>query len=73
MSTVDEVPLAAPLPLWEVPGWRERFGAVAGITGRGAAAAPFDLGLWTERPVREVMERWRQFRDFFAANPSAVM
>ena len=63
MSTVDERLVAEPVPLWEVPGWRQRFGVTAGITGRGGdPAAPFDLGLWTERPVREVMERWRRFR-----------
>jgi len=63
VSTVKEVPVSGPVPLWEVPGWRERFGVVAGITGRGSdPAAPFDLGLWTDRPVGEVMGRWRQFR-----------
>jgi YfiH family protein len=51
------------VPLWEIPGWRERFGVTAGITGRGAdPAAPFDLGLWTDRPVGQVMARWREFR-----------
>ena len=65
MGTVrlDEVPSAGPIPRFEVPGWRERFGVVAGITGRGMAGAEFDLGLWTSAPVGEVMGRWRRFRN----------
>ena len=46
-----EAPLAGPVPRFEVPGWREEFGVVAGITGRGPAGAPFDLGLGTRSPV----------------------
>lgn len=53
--------LPGPIPRYEIPGWRDRYGVVAGITGRD-----FDLGLWTERPVGEVMQRWRAFR---AAEP----
>ena len=72
--TADEVPVAGPVPLWEVPGWRERYGVTAGITGRGSdPAAPFDLGLWTENPVRQVMERWRRFRAHFSSHQSFVM
>src|SRR5256885_12266873 len=63
VSAADEVPLPGPVPLWEVPGWRERFGVVAGITGRGSdLSEPFDLGLWTTQPVGKVMSRWRAFR-----------
>jgi YfiH family protein len=51
------------VPRFEIPGWRERWGIVAGITGRGGGPAPgFDLGLWTEQPVGDVMSRWRLFR-----------
>lgn len=51
------------MPRFEIPGWREEFGVIAGITGRGKGPAPgFDLGLWTENPVGEVMSRWRAFR-----------
>jgi len=72
--TADEVPVAAGVPLWEVPGWFDRYGVTAGITGRGTdPGAPFDLGLWTENPVREVMERWRQFRAQFSSQQSFVM
>lgn len=67
-TTTDEVRLPGPLPLWEIPGWRERFGVVAGVTGRG-----FDLGLWTGEPVGEVMTRWRALRAAFPGCPAQVM
>lgn len=54
---LSEFPVPGPFPRYEIPGWRQRFGVVAGITGRD-----FDLGLWTESPVGTVMGRWRQFR-----------
>lgn len=51
------------VPRYEVPEWRTRYGVVAGITGRGSVPGRgFDLGLWTEAPVGEVMSRWRAFR-----------
>lgn len=62
VMTVDERRRDHALPLWDVPGWRERFGIVAGITGRGDNAVPFDLGLWGSAPVGDVMSRWRAFR-----------
>jgi polyphenol oxidase len=63
------------LPLWEVPGWRERFGVTAGITGRGDDPSnPYDLGLWTDRPVGTVMGQWRAFHQALAADcPQMVM
>jgi copper oxidase (laccase) domain-containing protein len=64
--TVREIPLAGAVPRYEIPGWRERFGVVAGITARGAGGNGFDLGLWTSEPVADVMTRWRAFR---AAEP----
>lgn len=74
VSTVDEIPVPGSVPLWEVPGWRDRFGVVAGITGRGSdPAAPFDLGLWTSEPVGEVMHRWRAFRAAFPEFRSSVL
>ncbi len=58
-----EVELAGPVPRFEIPGWRERFGVVAGITGRGDAnGRGFDLGLSTDAPVGETLSRWRAFR-----------
>lgn len=62
VTTADERRLDAALPLWEVPGWRERFGVVAGITGRGDGTVPFDLGLWGSAPSGEAMSRWRELR-----------
>ena len=60
---IREVPLPGPVPRFEIPGWRERFGVVAGITGRGEGGGRgFDLGLWTGGPVGEAMTRWRAFR-----------
>jgi YfiH family protein len=51
------------VPRFEVPGWRAQYGVVAGITGRGEEPGRgFDLGLWTDAPVGEVMRRWRSFR-----------
>jgi copper oxidase (laccase) domain-containing protein len=51
------------VPRFEIPDWRERYGVVAGITGRGAEPGRgFDLGLWSDAPVGEVMSRWRAFR-----------
>ena len=58
-----EVPLQGTTPRFEIPGWRERFGVVAGITGRGSPdGRGFDLGLWSKEPVGEVMSRWLAFR-----------
>ena len=74
MSTADEVRVPGPVPLWEVPGWRDRFGVVAGITGRGdTPAEPFDLGLWTGQSVGQTMSRWRSFRAALPQFPSAVL
>ncbi len=74
MSRADERRLPGDVPRWEVPGWRERFDVVAGITGRGDDLAhPFDLGLWTDQPVGQVMARWRAFRASLTDTPAAVM
>ena len=62
-GVVRETPVTAPLPLYEVPGWRRRHGFAAGITGRGdGSGGGFDLGLWGRAPVGEVMGRWRALR-----------
>ena len=59
---VRETLRPGPLPLYDLPDWRSH-GVVAGITGRGTEPGRgFDLGLWTEAPVGEVMSRWRAFR-----------
>ena len=63
-SGLLETEIPGPVPRLEIPGWREQFGVFAGITGRGAGEAGFDLGLWTgtAEPVGKVMERWSLFR-----------
>lgn len=60
-AALAEVRCRGAVPRWEVPGWREEFGVVAGVTGRGEAGADYDLGLWTDQPVGQVSGRWREF------------
>lgn len=60
--SIRETPVTGSIPRYEIPGWRERFGVIAGISGRGEGPQPFDLGLWTGQPVGEVMGRWRELR-----------
>lgn len=49
------------IPLWHNPEWAERFPwLVQGITGAGAEAEPFDLGLFGDQPVGAALERWRR-------------
>lgn len=60
---IRETPVPGSIPRFEIPGWRERLGVVAGITGRGPPPGRgFDLGLWSNEPVGEVMSRWLAFR-----------
>ncbi len=62
VTSVREERVEGDLPLFEVPGWREKHGVIAGITGRGDAAGSYDLGLWGGRPVGDVMRRWSALR-----------
>lgn len=65
--------MVSELPIWEVPGWRERFGIVAGMTGRGDdPAQPFDLGLSSPASTALVLGRWRRHRGELGF-PSQVM
>lgn len=60
---VREAALPGPVPRFEIPGWRERYGVLAGITGRGEGeGAGFSLGLWGEEATGEVQGRWRSLR-----------
>lgn len=62
-SQLRETPVPGPVPRFEIPAWQEHYGVVAGITGRGSQPGRgFDLGLWGETPIGEVMTRWRAFR-----------
>jgi polyphenol oxidase len=47
---------------------------VAGITGRGdPSGRGFDLGLWSDAPVGEVMSRWRVLRHSFPGFSTVVL
>jgi copper oxidase (laccase) domain-containing protein len=60
---VAEVLVPGAIPRYEIPGWREQYSVVGGITGRGPELGRgFDLGLWSNQPVGEVMSRWLAFR-----------
>jgi polyphenol oxidase len=62
-SELTEEPVAGTPARFELASWRNELGLVAGITGRGSEGdLGFDLGLWSEAPVGEVMSRWRLFR-----------
>ena len=62
-TEVAETPVPGPIPRFEIPGWVDRYGVLAGITGRGAdPGRGFDMGLWSDQPVGEVMSRWLAFR-----------
>jgi polyphenol oxidase len=65
---LEEVPVPGAIPQFEVPTWRDRYGVLAGITGRD-----FDLGLWSTQPVGDVMSRWRTFRHAFPGFQTVVL
>jgi YfiH family protein len=61
-SLVREALAPGPVPLYHLSDWHSHR-VVAGITGRGAdSGRGFDLGLWSDAPVGQVMSRWRAFR-----------
>ncbi len=69
-----EEPVSEHPPRFELPSWRAGFGLVAGITGRGnQTGRGFDLGLWSDAPVGEVMSRWRAFRRSLPAFSSMAL
>jgi copper oxidase (laccase) domain-containing protein len=71
---IQETPVPGSIPRFEIPGWRERYGVVAGITGRGAEPGRgFDLGLWSDQPVGEVMSRWLAFRRAMPDFPAVAL
>jgi YfiH family protein len=73
-ATLSEEPVAGEPPRFELARWREELGLVAGITSRGSDAGPgFDLGLWSEAPVGEVMRRWRLFRSAMPTFSTVVL
>jgi YfiH family protein len=73
-SSVAEVPVAGTIPRLEIPGWRDRYRVIAGITARGSESGRgFDLGLWSSEPVGEVMGRWLALRREMGEFPSVVL
>jgi polyphenol oxidase len=73
-SEISESEIPGPIPRWELAGWGERYGVVAGITGRGPGPGRgFDLGLWSGEPVGEVMSRWLALRRAMAEFTAVVL
>jgi hypothetical protein len=71
---MTEVPVEGPVPRFELVEWRERYGVVAGITGRGEASVPFDLGLGgTSTPVSTVLDHWRALRQSLPGFSSVIV
>ena len=72
-SPVTESPVVGPVPRYDLTAWRA-LGLVAGITGRGdGERSGFDLGLWTDEPVGQVMSRWRAFRGSLPGADAVVL
>jgi YfiH family protein len=62
-SALRETAVPGSIPRFEIPQWRVQYGVVAGVTGRGdEPGRGFDLGLWGDESVKQVMGRWRTFR-----------
>jgi copper oxidase (laccase) domain-containing protein len=69
-----EIPVAGAVPRFEIPSWREQYGVVAGITARGSETGRgFDLGLWSDAPVGQVMSRWLALRREMAEFPAIAL
>jgi copper oxidase (laccase) domain-containing protein len=62
-TVLREDPTSDAVPHYLVPGWTERYGVVAGITGRGDGDPGFDLGLHSNEPVGPIMARWEALQD----------
>ena len=61
---MNERAVPGPVPWFELAEWRERYGVVAGITGRGEGNPPFDLGLaGVSAPIGAVLARWQALQD----------
>ncbi len=67
-GVLTEQPASGGFPRYELAEWSEAHGLVAGITSADA-----DLGLWTRRPVGDVMAAWRRFRESHAAFEATVL
>jgi YfiH family protein len=70
----DEAAVPGVAPRFDLAAWRDELGLVAGITGRGEEPGRgFDLGLWSDAPIGEVMSRWSLFRRSFPGFSAAVL
>jgi YfiH family protein len=67
---VAEAPVPGAVPRFELAEWRVRYRLTAGITGRDGG---FDLGLWSEAPVGQVMSRWKALRSALVGADSFVL
>jgi polyphenol oxidase len=73
-AAADEAAVPGGLPRFDLGAWRSELGLVAGITGRGdEPGRGFDLGLWSDAPVGEVMSRWRLLRRSFPDFSAVVL
>ena len=73
VTRVREEETPGPIRRYPVPGWAERFGVVAGISGRsGTDDLSADFGLHSDQPVGPIMARWRAFRDSLPEFPGLV-
>ena len=67
-SVVRERPSSSGVPRFELAEWRERFGLVAGITGRGdLPGLGFDLAFRPGEPLDAPRARWEELRTAEAA------
>jgi len=73
-SALAEESVSDTPPRFELAAWHRDYGVVAGITGRGSdPGRGFDLGLWSEAPVGEVMTRWQAFQRAVPGFSSVVL
>jgi polyphenol oxidase len=73
-ASADEAAVSGGPPKFELMAWRDELGLVAGITGRGEEPGRgFDLGLWSDAPVGEVMSRWRLLRRSFPGFSATIL
>jgi copper oxidase (laccase) domain-containing protein len=73
-ESVAEALVSRDPPRFELISWRRDHGVVAGITGRGGEPGRgYDLGLWSDAPVGEVMRRWGVLRRSLPEFPGVVL
>jgi polyphenol oxidase len=74
VATIAEELVTTNPPRFELAAWRRELGLTAGITGRGTEPGRgFDLGLWSDAPVGDVMRHWQLFRRSVPGFPGVVL